>query len=348
MKVLVLGGTGAIGLHLINLLSNNGIETIVTTRKNRKSENEIRFVQGNASDIDFLQVLLKERWDAIIDFMVYKSSSFTERVEMLLNGTEQYLFLSSGRVYADSESPLTETSARLLDVSRDREFLNTDEYALTKARQEDILKNSGCNNWTIVRPYITYNENRLQLGLLEKEEWLYRALKDRTIVFIGDISKTTTLTYGFDVAKCIFVLLGNPKAKGQIYNITTSKCITWDEVLSIYSFILEKHLGRRPKVLLQNVNVSVEKVPYQLQYDRMFNRIFENSKIGEFINVNNFLNPEIGIKKCLNEFLRQPQFREINWRKEALRDRITDEKTPIKEIADSKQKIKYFYFRYLS
>ena len=66
---------------------------------------------------------------------------------------------------------------RLLDVSHDSIYLKTDEYALAKARQEDILRKSGKNNWTIIRPYITYSESRLQLGVLEKEAWLYRALK---------------------------------------------------------------------------------------------------------------------------------------------------------------------------
>ena len=61
---------------------------------------------------------------------------------------------------------------------KDEEYLKTDEYALSKARQEDILHRSGKNNWTVIRPYITYSEIRLQLGVLEKELWLYRFVHD--------------------------------------------------------------------------------------------------------------------------------------------------------------------------
>ena len=53
------------------------------------------------------------------------------------------MFLSSSRVYASQESPIREDSMRLLDVSHDSIYLKTDEYALAKARQEDILRKSG-------------------------------------------------------------------------------------------------------------------------------------------------------------------------------------------------------------
>lgn len=75
------------------------------------------------------------------------------------------------------------------------QYVQSDEYAIAKAKQEDILRNSDFKNWTIVRPYITYSDERLQLGFFEKELWLYRAIKGKTIIFPSDIyEKTTTLT----------------------------------------------------------------------------------------------------------------------------------------------------------
>lgn len=106
MKVLVLGGTGAMGIHLVHLLSNNGVETIVTSRKQRAAEENINYIQGNAHDIKFLQTILLEPWDAIVDSMIYTTQSFKERVNLLLDATSQYVFLSSYRVYADSETPI--------------------------------------------------------------------------------------------------------------------------------------------------------------------------------------------------------------------------------------------------
>jgi nucleoside-diphosphate-sugar epimerase len=349
MKVLVLGGTGAIGVHLVNMLSHNGVETVVTTRKHLESHENIKYMHGNVHDIEFLQVALQGHWDVIVDFMVYTTINFRERIDMLLNATNQYIFLSSARVYADSVQPLIETSSRLLNISHDKEFLSTDDYSLTKARQEDILRNTGRKNWTIIRPYITYSENRLQLGVLEKEEWLYRALQGRTIVFSNEIStKITTLTYGLDVSKGIMAIIGNSKALADTFHITTEYSYSWNNILTIYLEILEKNIGYKPNVLFQDVDIIYKENPakYQILYDRLFNRYFDNSKIKKYINTTNFTKIEDGLKICLEEFLKKPEFLQIDWKKEALKDRQTKEFSSLKEIHGYKQKIKYLIFRY--
>lgn len=77
--------------------------------------------------------------------------------------------MSSARVYARSaDRQITESSSRLLDICDDEEYLRTDDYALTKARQENMLFCAKTQNWTIIRPYITFSEIRLQLGVFEK------------------------------------------------------------------------------------------------------------------------------------------------------------------------------------
>ncbi|NBA85285.1 NAD-dependent epimerase/dehydratase family protein [Emticicia sp. CRIBPO] len=349
MKVLVLGGTGAMGVHLIQLLSSNDVDTVVTSRRDRESVGKTRYVKGDANNIDFLRTILEENWDAIVDFMVYSTPGFKERVNLLLDATSQYVFLSSARVYAESQQPIIETSSRLLDVSEDREFLSTDEYSLTKARQEDILRDSGRKNWTIVRPYITYSESRLQLGVLEKEEWLYRALNGRTIVFSKDInSKETTLTYGLDVSTGINSLIGISKSLGETFHITTKDSHTWNYILNIYLEVLEDHLGYKPKVLFQDLDRFLEFRPakYQVIYDRFFNRKFDSSKIDHYVNTNSFTRIDEGLKKCLEEFLKNPKFNDINWKSEALKDRQMGENTPLSEIKGILQKMKYLTFRY--
>lgn len=349
MKILILGGTGAIGSPLVQMLSERNNEIYITSRSKRVSYKNIHYIEGNAHLSEFVDLLLENHWDVIIDFMVYSTSCFQEVVIKYLEGADQYVFLSSARVYSNSNGPINESSARLLDVSTDNEFLDTDEYSLTKARQEDILRKTKKNNWTIIRPYITYNENRLQLGLLEKEEWLYRALKGRTIIFSDNInSKITTLTYGVDVAKGIVALIGNKNAYGEIFNITTKNNLKWENILNIYLNILKEHLGYTPKVvLLNNVDfLFCKPAKYQLIYDRAYDRSFEINKISNYINIDDFTTVEIGLRKCLLNFLENPQFNEINWLSEAKKDKISNEFTPLNEISGFKQKLKYLICRF--
>jgi len=350
MRILLLGGTGAMGVHLTGILSDRGDKVVVTSRSQRESKGSVKYLKGNAKDINFLQKILKERWDAIVDFMVYSEDEFKKRVDLFLSSTLQYIFLSSARVYNDSSDPLIEISPRLLDSSLDTGFLETNEYSLSKARQEDLLCLSNYKNWTIVRPYITYGEERLQLGTLEKENWLYRALNGRSIVFLGDMKKhVTTLTYSLDVANSIAKLIGHQKSLGEIYHITGGQDRKWSDIINIYLDVLEGKLGYRPNIIYQDLPDFLEWNPgkYQIMYDRLFDRKFDNNKINKVVDTNEFVNVKDGLKKSLDSFLINPKFKQINWKSEAIKDRYAKEKTSLKEIMGLKQKIKYVVFRYI-
>ena len=342
------------GAPLAELLAEEH-QVLVTSRSRRPSPKQsLRYLQGDAHDEAFLSRVLNSYapFDAIVDFMAYGTSEFAARVPHLLAGTAQYIFLSSSRVYACSESPLTETSPRLLDVSDDSTYLATDEYALAKARQEDLLKNSGLWNWTIVRPYITYNTMRLQLGVFEKESWLYRALQGRTLLFPQSIAeRDTTLTYGGDVAKGISRLIGNGRAMGETFHIATPEAIRWGEVLEVYLDTLETCLGRRPTVRYTPSPEwlrDVKKDYYAVCYDRLFDRQFCMDKFQSVCGSCDFLPAKEGLQRCLTRFLQgQRSFQKLHWKYEAYVDRITGEHIPLEKIQGWKNKWRYASNRWL-
>ena len=313
MKILILGGTGAMGIHLVNILTSvTENKVFVTTRKTRTSNKEnIAYITGDAHNSEFLNsVLTKEKWDAIVDFMVYNTEEFKSRADSLLSSCNQYVFLSSSTVYADLKEPITEKSPRLLDISNDKEFLATDLYPLTKARQENILFESGKKNWTIIRPYITYSENRLQLGVLEKETWLFTVLNCEALVFSKDIAQhTTTLTYGYDVARGIAAIIGNEKAYGEVFHITGSNSIKWQEVFTLYSQVLRENGIKFEEIMKEKTHrLDYDQSKYQVLYDRYYDRIFDNSKIAQFLDVSSFIKPEEGLRKCLEKLIKEPEF----------------------------------------
>lgn len=63
MKILVLGGTGAMGTHLLDILSQHGADVTVTSRSHSGVDGTVRYLKGNAHDIGFLlPVLDRQHW----------------------------------------------------------------------------------------------------------------------------------------------------------------------------------------------------------------------------------------------------------------------------------------------
>lgn len=350
MDILVLGGTGAMGIPLVEKLALQDNIIYVTSRSKRNSTKNIKYIQGNATQKAFIeQVLEMKQWDAIVDFMVHSEENLKSLLPKFLSNTHQYIFISSARVYAQSDAPISEKTPRLLNVSTDMEYLKTNEYALAKAREEDLLLNSGKKNFTIIRPSITYNTERLQLGVLEKENWLYRALKGRSIVFSEDINnKLTAMTFGQDVSIGITSIIGQQKALGETFHITYPVSLPWSEILSIYLNVLRKHLGKEIPIVMteKSTNLRFQWRKYQVIYCRYFNRTFDNSKIAQFCDLSNFTSPKKGLIDCLENFLKNPKFENIQWDIEALNDKEAKEYTPLSEIPSLSNKLTYIYYRY--
>ena len=345
MEILVLGGTGAMGVSLVEILATRGDEVYVTSRQKRKDSGNVHYWCGDAHDMKWLKSKTAGyEFAAIVDFMFYDLETFRANYRCLLAMTKHYVFLSSSRVYCDSpDKPITETTPRLLDVSRDADFLATEEYALTKAREEDILRQTFNGNYTIIRPYVTYNDERLQLGILEKEAWLYRALRGRTIVFTADIAACmTTLTHGRDVAEGIAAIIGKEAAYGEAFHIVGAKSMKWQEVLEVYLDTLEQITGTRPKVkLLANSGKFSHAFgnPYAIWYDRLYNRVFDSTKIRCISGKSTYIGMREGLVKCLKSFIAKgAPFREknIDWRLQAWMDRKTNEYSSITDIPSQK------------
>lgn len=252
-------------------------EVYVTSRSGHPDEGNIHYIEGNAKDDDFLLPLLANGYDCIIDFMVYSTFEFVDRYKQLLAAAKQYIFLSSYRVYADNGlEPITEESPLLLDVVKDAKYRKTDEYALTKARQEKLLRESGCGNYTIVRPSVTFSKLRFQLGTLEAGVLIHRMLQKRPVVFARDIlKKQAAFSWAGDVAEMIECLILNPKALGEIFNVCSAEKQTWGDVAGYYREIA----GLEIVPVDLKTYAKIAGGWYQIMYDRMVDRVMDNSKI---------------------------------------------------------------------
>ena len=325
-RVLLLGGTGAMGRYLAPELAARGYTVLITSRSKHVSDDPaITYLKGNAKKKPFFRKLMRERYDAIVDFLIYNTESFAARRDALLSHTDHYLFLSSYRVYADAGlTPLTEESPRLLETVQDPEYLRTDEYALTKARQEDLLRASGRRNYTIIRPAITYSYGRFQLGNLEAHAFLRKITYGEPVLFPEEIlDKQTTMTWAGDVAKMIASLVLNEAAFGETYTAATSEHHSWREILGYYRERVDLDLMPIP------AEEYIERVrhPWQIRYDRLFDRVVDNRKILRATGLEQSdLTPlKDGLLAEFTRFLNDP---------EAVKELIKIKKSPVRRLID--------------
>ncbi len=345
------------GSYLVDILSKSGMYVIdVTSRSDRESSFAcLKYIKGNARDNDFMKSLLSKNYDIIIDFMNYNLDEFSDRCNLMLKSCGQYVWFSSCRVCADSLTPITEDSPRLLEVSQDKDFLSTNRYALRKARQEDLITNSGFKNYTIIRPYITYSNERLQLGIYEKEQWIYRILKGRDLVINKSIiDKQTTLTYGYDVSLAISKLIDNKDALGRVVQIASSENMTWREILVLYLGIIKEKKCLMPKVYLSDDMRAIDELyegGYNTIYDRVYNRHFNSSLIEKLTNMEGayYKDMRTGLKECLTDFLDNNRgFLKIDWQYEAYQDLLTDGKASPEEFQSIEELEIYNHYRNMS
>ena len=282
-KVLVMGGTGVMGAHLVPELLKMGFQVDVVSLDNKESiDLNLRYFQCDIKNTDNLKNLLKNDYNAIVDFMIYGTAEFAAKCDLFLDHTDQYIYLSSYRVYADAKGPITETSPRLLDVSTDAHYLASDDYSLHKARGEDRLVASGKTNWTIVRPTITYSNQRIQLTCLEGNTVINRSRQGKPVVVPKDaMTAQTTMTWGGDVAKMISRLVLNKSAFGEAYTTATAEHHSWEEIADYY----KKLIGLKYVAVDLDDFLSIQSdEPYdnyrwKVIYDRVYDRMIDNSKI---------------------------------------------------------------------
>jgi 2'-hydroxyisoflavone reductase len=101
LKILVLGGTGFIGPHLVNYAMERGHEMTLFNRGRTNTHlfpDEEKLV-GDRNDN--LTALEGRRWDAVIDNSGYTPLQVGQSVNLLKNACDQYLFTSTRSVYTD-------------------------------------------------------------------------------------------------------------------------------------------------------------------------------------------------------------------------------------------------------
>jgi nucleoside-diphosphate-sugar epimerase len=219
MRVLVIGGTEFISLHLVRSLLRDGHEVAVLNRGRRpeRAPKGVRTIVCDRKDWTALKTALAaERFDALVDITYAPTTG--EDVEALLAALGgrigHAIFVSTGRVHDHAQPmPLAEDAPRNLYWG---------EYARLKIAGEDAYMTSGVPA-TVVRPTHVYGP----LNTRNNETFFFdRLLRGRPILVPGDGGWLRQFGHVEDLADAMAALLGNRRAFGQAYNVTGEETIT--------------------------------------------------------------------------------------------------------------------------
>ncbi len=284
-KVLVLGATGAIGFYLVPALAKMGYAVDAVSLDDPPYDvPNVTYYKFNAKDdAELFRFIGSKKYDAILDLLLYLTAELETRYMKLLDSTDHYLFFSSYRVYANEKIPIKETALRLLDVSTDKVFLAGEEtkYALYKAREENLLRASGRNNYTILRPTMVFSRYRYQLVGLEAPTFLYLAQEGYKVPLPENaMSLNAAMICSEDAAKLISRLVLNDKAYGEAFTVGSSELHTWSDVAEYYAEAIGLEYFTVDR---KSFDAFVESIDegwlYDHKYDRYFDRRIDNSKI---------------------------------------------------------------------
>lgn len=281
-RILVIGATGAMGTYLAPKLAKMGYEVDGLTLLDVVSDIPgLKYIKCNAKDFNFLTELMKREYSAIVDFLVYPTKEiFEPYMKLFLANCDHYIFLSSYRVYAN-DPPIREDSKRLLDTATDPVYLSSGDYSLYKAEEEDMLNCITFQNYTIMRPAITYSKVRFQLVTMECNMFIPRMFEGKKVAVPKEaMEKHTTMSWAGDVAEMIARLILNPYARRETYTLATAEHHTWREVAEIYRRIGGlKYETVTTEEYLSIIDPDSITGLQQLTLDRYFDRIIDNSKV---------------------------------------------------------------------
>lgn len=282
-KVLLIGGGGTLGEYTGAELLRLGHAVDVLCLEEKTSDNgRLTYFRQNA-DLSFLTSFLEHRtYDAIVNFLHYKNPADYPAVHRLLTAkTGQLVFLSSYRVYANEQVPITEEAPQLIETVKDPAFLATETYAVSKSESERyIVRESGTENWTIVRPVISFSARRLDVVTVSDRQILERTARGEVIPLPAAAKHLTAgLDWAGNSGKLMAHLLFKKEALGEAFTVSTAQNLTWGEVAAIYEETVGAKFRWVDTESFMDAFPYLRKSPWILIYDRLFDRRIDNTKI---------------------------------------------------------------------
>lgn len=219
MRVLVTGGTGFVGRHLIDALLRRGDTITVLVRTPRKAAGladlGVRCAPGDLSDSESLRAAARNQ-DAVYHVAGVVAARYeAEFLEVNRDGTARLAAAVTAEspearvilVSSMAAGGPTDRGARLLGTGPSRPLT---AYGRSKLAGEDALRTSKLR-WSIVRPPAVYGPGDTEMLRV------FKAVRLGFVPVFGDGNQELSLVYGPDLGQALAATGHSDAAIGGIY-----------------------------------------------------------------------------------------------------------------------------------
>jgi 2'-hydroxyisoflavone reductase len=153
LRILILGGTGFIGPHMVREALRRGHEVELFNRGRTDSDlfSDLKLLVGDRDN--GLGALAGGSWDAVVDNSGYIPRHVEDSAKLLAPVVSQYVYISTISVYGDFSKPIYEDTAVGTLEDPTTEEVTGETYGPLKALCEQrVISEVGVNRTTVLRP----------------------------------------------------------------------------------------------------------------------------------------------------------------------------------------------------
>ena len=325
MKILFIGGTGTISMAITRLLAQQGHELYLLNRGNRNDElpSGVKTIIADISNEEETAKKLEGMtFDCVGEFIGFVPEQLQRDFRLFKDKTKQFIYISSASAYQKPPKGYVITEETPLQNPYW-------EYSRNKIACEELLMDLYRNEGfpvTIVRPSHTYDERSVPLGVHGNGgSWqvVKRIREGKPVIIHGDGTSLWTITHNSDFAKAYVGLIGNPKAIGEAFQITTDESVSWNEIYGAIADALGVEL--KPYYVSSQTLVDMSSYDFlgSLIGDKANSVVFDNSKVKALVpDFKCEISAREGIKKTVQNVLSHPELQNEDPEFDAWCDRV--------------------------
>lgn len=320
MKVLFIGGTGVISSACARLAVEQGLELYFLNRgqtTSRPAPDGVHLLTGDIRQRESAEKAMAGlSFDVVVNWIAFTPEHIEQDLDLFRGRTGQYIFISSASAYQKPLAKLPITEATPLDnpfweYSRLKIACETRLWQAWRTEKFPVI---------IVRPSHTYDKTKLPLS--GGYTTVARMRQGKKVIVPGDGTSLWVLTHHLDFAKGFVGLLGNQRAIGEAFHITSDEWLTWNQ---IYEMIAEAAGVEARKIHIPSDFIATFDAEWGagLLGDKSHSVIFDNSKIKRFVtNFEATIPYRRGARETIDWFHADPARQVVNHNLDQQMDRI--------------------------